>query len=158
MSNAETLIRGTVFEEMTVGSKFRTDHRTITETDLVNFITLCGFNDPLFWDARYGEKVGLTGRLLPGALVYSIAEGLVIQSQLLHGTGLRFMGMHLDVPKPAFVGDTICAVVEIIENKPEPSGDLSVVSTRIGVHNQRDEEVLVYTPVRLVRGRDYGQK
>jgi acyl dehydratase len=155
MSNAETISRGTMFEDMTVGRQFRTDHRTITETDLVTFITLGGFNDPLFWDARHAQAVGLAGRLVPGALVYSFAEGLIIQSQLLHGTGLRFLGMHLDVTKPVFVGDTIHAVVEITDNQPEPSGDLSIVSTRVSVRNQHGEEVLVFTPVRLVRGRDY---
>jgi hypothetical protein len=30
-----------------------------------------------------------------------------------------------------------------------------VVTSRITVRNQHDEDVLVYTPVRLIRGRDY---
>jgi acyl dehydratase len=155
MSDAEPFIRGTTFEEMTVGSRFRTADRTITETDLVNFITLCGFNEPLFWDARHAASAGYKGRLVPGALTYSMAEGLVLQTHVLHGTGLAFMGMQLDVRKPVFVGDTIHAVVEVTECRPASSGGRGVVTTRIGVRNQHDEEVLVYTPVRLIRGRDY---
>jgi acyl dehydratase len=155
MSDAPPLIRGTTFEEMTVGSRFRTAHRTITETDLVNFITLCGFNEPLFWDARHAATAGYEGRLVPGALTYALAEGLVLQTHVLHGTGLAFMGMQLDVKRPVFVGDTICAVVEVTESRPASSGARGVVTTRIGVFNQRDEEVLVYVPVRLIRGRDY---
>jgi acyl dehydratase len=158
MSDAEPLIRGTTFEEMTVGSRFRTAHRTITETDLINFITLCGFNEPLFWDARHAATAGYEGRLVPGALTYAIAEGLVLQTHVLHGTGLAFMGMQLDIKKPVFVGDTICAVVEVTESRPASSGGRGVVTTRIGVRNQRDEEVLVYTPVRLIRGRDYVER
>jgi acyl dehydratase len=157
MSDAEPLIRGTTFEEMTVGSRFRTADRTITETDLVNFITLCGFNEPLFWDARHAASAGYKGRLVPGALTYSIAEGLVLQTHVLHGTGLAFMGMQLEVRKPVYVGDTIHAVVEVTESRPASSGGRGVVTTRIGVRNQNDEEVLVYMPVRLIRGRDYAE-
>jgi acyl dehydratase len=155
MSDAEPFIRGTTFEEMTVGSRFRTADRTITETDLVNFITLCGFNEPLFWDARHAASAGYKGRLVPGALTYSIAEGLVLQTHVLHGTGLAFMGMQLDVKRPVYTGDTIHAVVEVTECRPASSGGRGVVTTRIGVRNQNNEEVLVYTPVRLIRGRDY---
>jgi acyl dehydratase len=155
MSDAEPLIRGTTFEDMQVGSRFRTAHRTITETDLVNFITLCGFNEPLFWDARHASTAGYQGRLVPGALTYAMAEGLVLQTHVLHGTGLAFMGMRLDVKKPVFVGDTISAVVEVTESRPASSGARGVVTTRVGVHNQDDVEVLVYEPVRLIRGRGY---
>ncbi|HMC40096.1 MAG TPA: MaoC family dehydratase N-terminal domain-containing protein [Acidimicrobiales bacterium] len=155
MSDAPPLIHGSTYEEMVVGSRFRTADRTVTETDLVNFITLFGFNEPLFWDARHAASAGYQGRLCPGALTYCMAEGLVIQTHVLHGTGLAFMGMQLDVKKPVLVGDTIHAVVEVTESRPASSGARGVVTTRVTVYNQRDEEVLEYVPVRLIRGRDY---
>jgi acyl dehydratase len=152
MNDAEPLNRGRTWQEMTVGSAFRTGARTVTETDLVNFITLFGFNEPLFWDARHAASAGYTGRLVPGALTYCLAEGLVIQSHVLHGTGLAFLSMQLDVKKPVFVADTLSAVVEVTESRAASSGDRGVVTTRVSVRNQDDEEVLVYTPVRLIRG------
>jgi acyl dehydratase len=157
MIDADSLVHGSTFEDMVVGSRFRTAYRTVTETDLVNFITLFGFNEPLFWDARHAESAGYSGRLCPGALTYCMAEGLVLQTHVLHGTGLAFMGMQLDVKRPVFVGDTICAVVEVTESRPASTGARGVVTTRVSVYNQRDEEVLVYVPVRLIRGRDYGE-
>jgi acyl dehydratase len=155
MSDVPPLIRGSTYEEMVVGDKFRTAHRTVTETDLVNFVTQFGFNEPLFWDARHAASAGYQGRLCPGALTYCIAEGLVIQTHVLHGTGLAFMGMQLDVKKPVVVGDTIYAVVEVTESRPASHGARGVVTTKVTVYNQRDEEVLEYTPVRLIRGADY---
>jgi acyl dehydratase len=155
MSDAPPLIRGSTYEEMTVGSRFRTASRTVTETDLVNFITLFGFNEPLFWDASHAASAGYEGRLCPGALTYAMAEGLVIQTHVLHGTGLAFMGMQLDVKRPVLVGDTIHAVVEVLESRPASKGSRGIVTTRVSVYNQRDEEVLVYVPVRLIRGKDY---
>jgi acyl dehydratase len=140
---------------MTVGSRFRTAARTVTETELISFITLFGFNEPLFWDARHAASAGYRGRLVPGALTYCIAEGLVLQTHVLHGTGLAFMGMQLDVKQPVFVGDTLYAVCEVLESRAASTGARGVVTTRVTVCNQHDEEVLVYTPVRLIRGRGY---
>ncbi len=142
------------FEEMTVGRRFQTARRTVTETDLINFITLGGFTEPLFWDATHAASAGYTGRLVPGALVYTIAEGLVLQTNMLHGTGMAFMGMQLDVKAPVYVGDTLSVDVEITESRPSRKPGRGVVTSRNRVRNQRGEEVLVYTPVRLIRARD----
>jgi acyl dehydratase len=158
MPDAEPLNRGKSWEEMVVGSRFRTASRTITETDLINFITLFGFNEPLFWDARHAADAGYAGRLVPGALTYSIAEGLVIQSHVLHGTGLAFLGMELSVLAPVFVGDTLYAVVEVTESRKATRGERGLVTARVGVLNQREEEVLVYTPVRMIKGAAYGNE
>ena len=103
---------------MTVGSAFRTAARTVTESDLVQFVNLCGFNEPLFYDERHAAEGGYTGRLVPGALVYALGEGLVIQSHSFAGTGLAFMHMELDVRRPTVVGDTLDVVVEITEVAP----------------------------------------
>jgi len=139
---------------MTVGRRFQTARRTVTETDLINFITLGGFTEPLFWDATHAASAGYTGRLVPGALVYTIAEGLVLQTNMLHGTGMAFMGMQLDVKAPVYVGDTLSVDVEITESRPSRKPGRGVVTSRNRVRNQRGEEVLVYTPVRLIRARD----
>ena len=153
---AEPLVRGLTFEQMPVGQVFRTARRTVTETDLVNFITWGGFHEPLFWDSSHAGDSGYTGRLIPGAMTYCLAEGLLLQTNVLHGTGLAFMSMELVIRRPVYVGDTLCAVVETTGSRPASTGARGVVTSRVSVRNQRDEEVLVYTPVRLIRGRDYG--
>ena len=153
--DAPPLVRGQTWEEMAVGSVFKTASRTITEADLIAFVTLCGFNEPLFWDARHAATAGYAGRLVPGALTYGIAEGLTIQTHVLHGTGLAFMHMELDVRRPVVVGDSIQVVVEVTGSRPSSKPGRGVVVSRNTVFNQRDEVVLIYTPVRLIRGRDY---
>jgi acyl dehydratase len=44
------LIHGRTWEQMPVGFAFRTSSRTITETDLVTFVSLTGATEPLFGD------------------------------------------------------------------------------------------------------------
>lgn len=149
------LAHGMTWEEMKPGSSFRTAARTVTETDLMSFIHLGGFNEPLFYDANHAADGGYTGRLIPGALVYVLAEGLILQTNALHGTGLAFMSMEFTVRAPTYVGDTLHVVVTTTESRPSSKPGRGVVTTRCGVRNQRSDEVAYFTPVRLIRGRDF---
>jgi acyl dehydratase len=45
--------------------------------------------------------------------------------------------------------------VEITESRPSSKPGRGVVASRNTIYNQRDEDVLVYTPVRLIRGKDF---
>jgi acyl dehydratase len=149
------LAEGRTWEDMPVGLVFRTAARTVTETDLVTFVNLGGFTEPLFTDARHAAEGNYTGRLIPGALTYAIGEGLVLQTNVLHGTGLAFMHMELDVRRPVYVGDTLEVVVEVTESRASSRPGRGVVCSRNTIYNQHGQDVLEYTPVRLIRGRDF---
>lgn len=149
------LSHGKTWQQMPAGLAFRTSARTITEADLVNFIGLSGYTEPLFLDASHAAEGGYSGRLIPGAMTFAIAEGLVLQTNVLHGTGLAFMSMELSVKGPSYVGDTLHVIVEVTDSRKASSGERGVVTTRNTVRNQRGEDVLVYAPVRLIRGKDY---
>lgn len=142
---------------MAVGDTLTTTGRTVTETDLVSFVTSAGFVEPLFLDARApSAEAPYTGRLVPGALTFVLAEGLVIQTGVIHGTGLAFLGADLRVVAPVYVGDTIEVEVEVTESRASKTPGRGVVTTTNRVRNQHGDEVLVYKPTRLVRGRDAG--
>lgn len=146
---------GLTWEEVNRGHAFRTAARTVTEADLVNFISFMGFNEALFYDARHATEAGYPGRLVPGALTYCIAEGLVLQTNVLNGTGVAFMHMDLDVKRPVFVGDTLFVVVTTTESRASSRPGCGIVTSENRVFNQDGQEVLVYRPVRLIRGRDF---
>ena len=147
------LIHGRTWEEMTVGFTFRTGARTITESDLVAFINLTGATEPLFYDEQFAADHGYTGRLVPGMQTFCYAEGLVIQTGSIHGTGLAHMHCEIDIKAPVYVGDTIWVIVEVTEQRAASKGNRGVITTRNTVYNQRSEAVMDYAPVRLTRGR-----
>jgi acyl dehydratase len=120
------------------------------------FVTVCGFTEPLFLDARQAAADGYAGRLVPGSLTFCLAEGLVMQTNVIHGTGMAFMHMELDIKGPVYVGDTIEVVVEITESRASSRSGTGVVTAKNTVFNQRGEAVMEYSPVRLVRGREAG--
>ena len=143
---------GLTWEQMAELKPFRTASRTVTEADLVTFVQWGGFNEPLFYDASHASGDGYSGRLCPGALVYCFAEGLVMQSLALHGTGMAFLGMDLRVTGPTYVGDTLHAVVEITSTRPTAKPGRGIVDSRVTVRNQRGDDVMVFTPLRMIRG------
>lgn len=148
------LATGLTWEEQPVGFRFRTFARTITETDLVSYTALSGFCGPLFYDARKAEAAGYSGRLVPGLLTLALAEGLVVQTNVMAGTGMGFLGMQFDVRRACCVGDTIEVVVEVTASRATRTPGRGLVTTRNSVLNQHGDVVLEYHPVRLQRGKD----
>ena len=147
----EKITTGFHWDELEAGRCYRTKGRTVTETDLVNFIGLSGLTEELFINAVGREDgAAIKGRVVPGALVYTFAEGLLLPT--MEGTGLAFLHMDLDVKAPTFVGDTLHVECEVIESRPTSKGGNGLVRTRNEVKNQNGDTVLIYTPLRMMRG------
>jgi acyl dehydratase len=145
---------GLFWNELTVGQKFRTIGRTVTEADIVNFIGCTGMLEVLFTDMEYlAAHAPMKGRVAPGALVYAFAEGLLTQATMQH-TGLAFLNMTLDVHGPTFVGDTVYVEVEVTEIRPTSKGNRGIVRTFNRIVNQKGETVISYNPLRMMAGRE----
>lgn len=144
--------RGLHFEDFSAGQQYITDRRTITEADHLNFATSFGFFEPLFMDRAYVEHETPYERpIVPGALTFSIAEGLTILSGILHGTGLAFLGIELKVIKPVFIGETISVQIDVVDKRRTKKPDRGIVSFFHGVNNQDDAPVMAYTIRRMIR-------
>jgi acyl dehydratase len=134
--------RGFTFDDLKVGMQFRTHRRTILEADLAAFVNLAWLTEELF-------AVAQDKRLVPGALVYAFAEGLLLPT--MQDTGLAFLNATLDVKGPTLVGDTIHVECEVIEHRPASRGERGLVRFANKVINQRGEVVLEYNPLRLLK-------
>jgi acyl dehydratase len=142
---------GVAWKDLEVGHRFRTSFRTITEVDLVQFVTATGFFEPLFLDARHGRPDGSPGRAVPGLLTLSFAEGLVMQTRVLHGTGVAALRYQVSVTGPVVVGDTIAVAIGVEEISATSDGVRARVETLNRVFNQRGEVVVEYRIMRLQR-------
>jgi len=148
----EELGMGFYWQELPVGRKLKTIGRTLFESDLISFIGVTGMQEVLFNNLEYIEHDSPTGkRIVPGALVFSVAEGLVMQSTL-QKTGFAFLGMTLDIKGPTLVDDTIHVEIEVIESRAASRGGRGLVRTLNRVVTQRGDCVLEYNPLRLMKG------
>ena len=143
--------QGYVWQDLTVGQCLRTFARTVTETDLVNFIGVTGMLEAIFIEDGY-EGAAMAGRPVPGALTYALIEGFILQT-MIQGTGLAMLELHQKILAPVLVGDTIEAQIEVTSIKPTSRSGRAVVDSRIDVFNQRGVLVMTYTATRLLAGR-----
>lgn len=142
---------GFYVDELELGTRFRSRARTVTEADLVAFINLSWLNEELFTNTSDRSHMAISGRVVPAALVYAFAEGLITPS--MQGTGLAFLDAELQVAAPTFVGDTMHVECEVIERRPTSKPGRGLVRTRNAVINQDGKTVLTYTPLRMMRMR-----
>mgnify|MGYP003388147241 FL=1 len=154
----ETVGLGLYFEDLPVGKTFKTIGRSVTEADIVNFVNATGMVEVLFTNLEFlTEESDIKGRPAPGALGYTFAEGLLVQSTMQH-TGYAFLHMEMEIKAPVLAGDTIhveCEVIESRRSKSRPGRGL--VRTRNNVVNQDGKVVIIYTPLRMVKCRSDGE-
>jgi acyl dehydratase len=150
----ETLGLGLHLEDLPVGRKFRTVGRTLTEADLVAFIGVTGMTEVLFTNLEFLEhESDIMRRVVPAAMVYAFAEGLLVQATMQH-TGFAFLHMELDVKAPTFAGDTIHVECEVVESRRSRSRrDRGLVRTLNNVRKQDGTVAITYNPLRLVKAR-----
>ncbi|WP_226583283.1 MaoC family dehydratase [Acuticoccus sediminis] len=149
----ELLGTGFYWNDLTVGARYRTYGRTITESDVIAFVTHAGMLESLFLDREYRKThSAMEGYAAPALLVLSIAEGLTLNATG-QGTGLAFLNMQMDVKRPVVVGDTIHVELEILEARKTSKSERGLVRTKNLVVNQRGETVIEYTPQRLMAAR-----
>ncbi len=153
----EVLGLGLHFEDLPVGRQFRTIGRTLTEADLVNFIGVTGMTEVLFSNIEFlKSESDITQRVVPGAMVYAFAEGLLVHATMQH-TGFAFLNMELDVKAPTFAGDTIHVECEVVESRRSASRpNRGLVRTFNRVVKQDGSTVLTYNPLRMVKAKTSG--
>lgn len=146
--------RGKYFDEFTLGERFQTARRTITQTDIVNFAGVSGdFNAP-HMDHEFCRTQPYGEPIAHGPLVFAVSTGLLCQSGLNDGTLVAMLGIdRWRIHAPVKAGDTVHLVMEVIEMRPTSQGDRGVVGFRREIVNQRG--VAVHTmEVRCLYLRD----
>jgi len=143
---------GLTYEEHAPGATYETRGRTVTEGDVCAFVNLCGFNEPLFYDMEFVQTSSVfKGRPAPGAFTFCLSEGLVMQTGLIHGTGMSYLGSEIKIVAPVLVGDTLRVRVVITEKRETKKPDRGIVTYRHEVVNQRGELVLEAVIKRMIR-------
>lgn len=135
-----------------------TSHRrTLTETDIVNFVNLVGLHEPPFIDMQWVQEAmpGLHNRrFAPAPLLISLGMGLVatriveVALAIAEREGLGafhgMVGVEARVRSPAFPGDTLHVELEAWVDRKTSTGK-TLVDLRHLLKNQRDDVVVDFT-------------
>ncbi len=143
------------FDDFETGQVTQTMARTVTEADIVNFVTFAGIFEELFLNADYAREQGLfKGRNAPGFLALVFAEGLyTLTGKTHHGRALLGID-EVRLTAPVYAGDTIHAEITVLEARPSQSRPgLGVLTLGHSVLNQDDVQVMRYRTTRLLESR-----
>lgn len=145
---------GFYWNDLKVGDRFRTLNRTITESDIVNFIGVTGMLETLFTDLTFSHEHGaIKGRVAPAACVYTMIEGLLCQATM-QTTGLALLEVEKKILAPVFAGDTVHAEVEVLAVRQTSKGNRGIVTTQNNVIvAARNVTAITYRAVRMMAGR-----
>lgn len=148
---------GLLFEDYVDGLAIETPRRTVTDYEISQFVTLCGFLTPTFTDLEYVSRPEhYSGRIAPGMLTLSLAEGLILAAGVTRGTGLALLELTPRWQKPVYAGDTIFTDVRFEEKRLTSRGDRGVVVTQNIVKNTKGDVVVTYRSTRMIKTTAFG--
>ena len=142
---------GRYYEELEVGQRFETPRRTVIEADIATFAGLTADFNPLHTDEVFAAQSDFKGRITHGPMIVGMAFGLASRTHLMDGTVLGLLDISWKFMKPVRPGDTIGALVTILEKRPTRKPDRGVVTLQLDVRNQRDETAQIGIAKVLVR-------
>ncbi|MFT4068185.1 MaoC/PaaZ C-terminal domain-containing protein [Paraburkholderia sp.] len=126
------------YDDLSVGDRKSYRGVTMTEAHIVNFAGVTGDWNPKHVDAEFARNTPLGQRVPHGLLLLSSA---LARAPIDPDRILRFLG--LDAVRfitPAFIGDTIHPVLQVIAREDAPSG--GTVRFRLEVVSQKGEVLL----------------
>jgi acyl dehydratase len=136
-------VAGKYFNQWQIGDTIVHEiRRTVTETDNLLFSVMTHNPQPLHIDVEAAKASEFGQILVNGTFTFALMVGLSVGDTTL-GTLVANLGYEkLVMPKPVFIGDTLCAETEVIglkESKSRP--DAGVVTFLHRCLNQRNEVV-----------------
>ena len=127
---------GRLLDEFTVGQRFETPGRTITEADIVAFSGLTGDYNPVHTDEVFAQATEFGSRVAHGPMGIGIAFGLAARLDLIDGTVMALLGVTWDFTAPMRPGDTIKALIAVLEMRRSKREDRGVLRLRFDIVNQ----------------------
>ena len=141
------------FEDFHAGQFFRTQGRTITETDLVSFAGWSWDTNPLHTDARHSGERRFGRPIAHGVLGLSVAMGLASRLGVFEQCSIALLGIDgWSFDHPVYVGDTVHCAVRMTETRPTSDGRAGILDREFALVNQ-DEVVVQHGRIGLMVAR-----
>lgn len=146
-------MRHKTFEQIDLEESFTSYGRTVTETDIVNFVGLSGVKLPIFLDAEYCKLHSPFGqRIVPGLLIQAFAAGMM--EELIGPNTIAALGFgESRFKRPAFIGDTLKTHSRVASKRLTSHAGRGIIEIACRVENQRQETVMECTYRLMVRAQ-----
>lgn len=133
---------GLTFEQFNLDAVFKSQSRTVTEADVVNFAGLSGDFNPLHTDEEFGKTTPFGTRIAHGMLIAAMATGMSNWTGVFEGTTIALMEQLIQYKGATNFGDTIHLELKVIEKKETSKPDRGIVIFETRVVNQDGKAVI----------------
>ena len=142
------------FEDFTPGQEFHTSGVTLTEGQIIDF-ALRFDPQPFHLDVEAAKETIFGGLIASGFHTMALTFRLYAQTNALGAASLGSPGLdEVRWLRPVRPGDTLRAVVEVLETRPSTSKpDRGIVTVKYTTRNQRGEAVMTMLAKQLIRRR-----
>ncbi|MEX0158712.1 MULTISPECIES: MaoC/PaaZ C-terminal domain-containing protein [unclassified Microbacterium] len=136
VATANPMIR--YFDDLEIGTSWKSEGRTITESDIVTFATWTGDMHPLHTNAEYAKLSQFGQRILHGPGALALAFGLEMRLGWKMGSAVAFLGINRwKMSAPIFIGDTVHVREVISDLRPSSSNtDRGIALSEVEIVNQ----------------------
>ena len=140
------------FEDYSVGQRFRSRGRTVTDADIRLFVGATGCDHPNHTDEEYCKKHPIFERTCaPGVLALGLVDGFIAETITREMvSSLNYGHDKVRYLKPVYTHDTVHAEIEVVDCTIRDEGWGLIRLDARGV-NQHGETTLVDSHVLLVR-------
>jgi acyl dehydratase len=142
---------GRLFDTFREGQRFESPARTITEADIVAFAGLTGDYNPVHCNETFASRTDFGGRIAHGPMGIGLAFGLASRLDLIDGTAVALLGVNWDFKAPVRPGDTIRAMIEVIEMRDVKDASRGLLGLGFTMLNQDNTVVQAGTARLLMR-------
>jgi 3-hydroxybutyryl-CoA dehydratase len=141
------------FEDFTVGERFCSPSRTLTDAHFLSFAGLTGDDHPIHYDVEYAAAGPFGKRITHGLLLASMtALGGSEISHTLSASMLGFLEQRTVFRAPALIGDTVQPWFEVAACEPR-SQHRGVLRLAVSVVRHDGATLLEGEHVYLLKGR-----
>lgn len=144
--------RSLYYDDLNIGDTYLSQSRTITEGDVMLFAGLTGDYVQLHTSRQYAEQSRYGQPIAHGMLTLAISYGLNSLTGLFESSVVASLEQnHIRDVAPVFFGDTIHNATTITGKRITSKPQFAIVNRHTDVLNQRDEIVLSYDSVVMIK-------
>ena len=142
------IVRSLYFDDFSIGQKFVSKSRTLTEADIVNFAGLSWDHNQLHTDVEYAGQTQYGKRIAHGLLGVVAHAGLTYQ--LTEDSILALLELSWKFHLPIYIGDTIHVEQTVKDLRESSTEDRGILTFDKKVVNQKKEVVQTGTTTILL--------
>lgn len=151
---APKIWHGRFYEDFEPGDVFRSRFgRTVTEQDNLLFTCLTHNTNSIHFDAVHARRTQFGQILVNSTFTLALITGLTVPDTS-ENAAANLQWTDIKLPSPVFVGDTLWAESEVLEQRESTSNpDVGIVTVRCRGINQRSQVVIEYRRTFMVYKR-----